>query len=126
MKFDVIIIGAGAAGLAAMDELTESGFKVCMLEAAEVAGGRIATQIPTGFEPAIETGAEFLHGKSPVTKALLRRANIEYTEVQGKMIFVRNGVWMEEQEENATPDPLDEKKKDLALQILTRHRFLHF
>ena len=113
MKFDVIIIGAGAAGLAAMDELTESGFKVCMLEAAEVAGGRIATQIPTGFETAIETGAEFLHGKSPVTKALLRRANIEYTEVQGKMIFVRNGVWIEEQEEDAAPDPLDEKKKDL-------------
>ena len=63
MKFDVIIIGAGAAGLAAMDELTESGFTVCMLEAGKFAGGRIATQVPERFDQPIETGAEFLHGK---------------------------------------------------------------
>src|SRR6185436_15236077 len=105
MHFDVIIIGAGAAGLAAMDELTEAGFKVCVLEAGDIPGGRIATQIPDGFEYPIEAGAEFIHGKAPVTKELLRKANIEFTEVQGKMIFVRNGVWIEEQEEHDDPDP---------------------
>ncbi len=110
MNFDVIIIGAGAAGLAAMDELIEGGYNVCVLEAGEVAGGRIATRVPNDFGYSIETGAEFLHGKSPVTKALLRKANIEFTEVQGKMIFVRNGVWIEQEEAGGG---LDEKKDEL-------------
>ena len=113
MQFDVIIIGAGAAGLAAMNELTGAGFKVCVLEAGDIPGGRITTQIPESFGYPIETGAEFIHGKAPVTKELLRKANIEYTEVLGKMIFVRNGVWIEEQEERDGPDLLDEKKKEL-------------
>ena len=120
MKFDVIIIGAGAAGLAAMDELTEAGLKVCLLEAGEAAGGRIATQAATGFEIVIEAGAEFLHGKGPVTKSLLHKANIEYTEVQGKMIFVRNGVWIDEREKTNDPDPLDEKKKELKADCTIR------
>src|SRR4030095_3947425 len=113
MQFDVIIIGAGAAGLAATNELTEAGFKVCVLEAGEIPGGRIATQIPESFEYPIETGAEFIHGKAPVTKELLRKANIEYTEVQGRMIFVRNGVWIEEQDKHDEPDLIDEKKKEV-------------
>ena len=38
MKYDVIIIGAGAAGLLAMRDLAKSGFHVCMLMAAGIAG----------------------------------------------------------------------------------------
>src|SRR6185295_4622994 len=75
---------------------------------------------PDGFEYPIEAGAEFIHGKAPVTKELLRKANIEFTEGQGKMIFVRNGVWIEEQEEHDDPDTLVEKKKELKADCTIR------
>jgi monoamine oxidase len=82
-----------------MNELTGAGFKVCVLEAGDIPVAASIHKFQKVSDIPIETGAEFIHGKAPVTKELLRKANIEYTEVLGKMIFVRNGVWIEEQEE---------------------------
>ena len=42
-RFDVIVIGAGAAGLAAMDGLRESGVRALALEARDRVGGRAHT-----------------------------------------------------------------------------------
>jgi monoamine oxidase len=97
MKYDIIIIGAGAAGLLAMKDLLAAGCRVCMLEAAAVAGGRIATINENGFDGPVETGAEFVHGQLPLTLALLEEANIAYLPVEGKMIAVQNGEWKENQ-----------------------------
>jgi len=97
MKYDIIIIGAGAAGLLAMKDLLAAGYSVCMLEAAAVAGGRIATINENGFDGPVETGAEFVHGKLPLTLALLEEANIAYLPVEGKMIAVQNGEWKKNQ-----------------------------
>jgi len=96
MKYDVIIIGAGAAGLLAMRDLTIEGYHVCMLEAAGIAGGRITT-IKEGFENYIEAGAEFIHGKLPFTFQLLKEAGLSYEAVEGKMIGVRQGQWQREE-----------------------------
>src|SRR6187401_3494750 len=96
MKYDVIIIGAGAAGLLAMKDLTKAGYHVCMLEAAEVAGGRIST-IKEGFQDHVEAGAEFIHGKLPLTFKLLKEAGLSYEAVEGKMISVQNGNWQTEE-----------------------------
>ncbi|MEP6726348.1 MAG: NAD(P)/FAD-dependent oxidoreductase [Bacteroidota bacterium] len=93
MKYDVVIIGAGAAGLMAMKELLAAGYHVCLLEASVVAGGRIATIEESGFDQPAETGAEFVHGKLPLTLQLLNKANIEYIPVEGKMIAVEKGKW---------------------------------
>jgi len=97
MKYDIIIIGAGAAGLLAMKDLLAAGYSVCMLEAAAAAGGRIATINENGFDGPVETGAEFVHGKLPLTLALLEEANIAYLPVEGKMIAVQNGEWKKNQ-----------------------------
>lgn len=59
--FDTIVVGAGAAGLAAARELASSGLRVVILEARNRVGGRIHT-LP-GPAP-LELGAEFLHGKN--------------------------------------------------------------
>jgi monoamine oxidase len=96
MKYDVIIIGAGAAGLLAMRELAEAGYHVCLLEAAEIAGGRIST-IKEGFQSHVEAGAEFIHGKLPLTFKLLKEAGLSYEVVEGKMIGVQNGNWQTEE-----------------------------
>ena len=97
MKYDIIIIGAGAAGLTAMKDLAEAGYKVCMLEAAETVGGRIATIEEEGFTGPVETGAEFIHGKLPLTFRLLKEAAIPYEAVEGDMIGVQNGAWQKEE-----------------------------
>jgi monoamine oxidase len=96
MKYDVIIIGAGATGLLAMRDLAKAGYNVCMLEAAATAGGRIST-IKGDFENYTEAGAEFIHGKLPLTFHLLKEAGLSYEAVEGKMIGVRQGQWQSEE-----------------------------
>jgi len=44
---DTLVIGAGAAGLAAASELASNGHQVTVLEARERPGGRILTDIET-------------------------------------------------------------------------------
>jgi len=73
---DVIVIGAGAAGLAAADELARKGARVLVLEARERIGGRCWTRRMAGLQIPVELGAEFIHGEAQVTHALLKRAGL--------------------------------------------------
>jgi monoamine oxidase len=72
----VIIIGAGAAGLAAADELARKGARVLILEARDRVGGRCWTRRMPGLEIPVELGAEFIHGEAKVTHAFLKRAGL--------------------------------------------------
>ena len=62
---DVIVLGAGIAGLTAARQLVTAGLRVHVLEARSRVGGRILTH-KVGNE-AIELGAEFIHGSRPVS-----------------------------------------------------------
>jgi monoamine oxidase len=73
-SFDVIVIGAGAAGLVAAAELLQAGQSVLVLEARDRVGGRIWTRREPGLPAPIELGAEFVHGHAPITRELLARA----------------------------------------------------
>jgi monoamine oxidase len=81
----VIIIGAGAAGLAAARLLLLEGVQVTVLEASSRIGGRIWTEKRKGFSAPLELGAEFIHGKAPRTFSLLKRYQIPYTKVKGSI-----------------------------------------
>lgn len=70
------MIGAGAAGLAAADELSRKGARVLMLEARDRIGGRCWTRRIAGLTIPIELGAEFIHGEAKVTHRLLKRAGL--------------------------------------------------
>ena len=52
--------------------------KVCILEARDRIGGRVHTVTEKGFSKSIEAGAEFIHGKLPLTFKLLKEAGIKY------------------------------------------------
>ena len=81
---DVIVIGAGAAGLAAAAALSRSGHCVEVLEARDRLGGRIWTRLEPGLAAPVELGAEFIHGDSPETYALLRQAGGSAVDTTGE------------------------------------------
>jgi monoamine oxidase len=58
----VIIIGAGAAGLAAAAMMAESGIEVRVLEARDRIGGRVWTDTSLGMP--LDLGASWIHGTS--------------------------------------------------------------
>jgi len=61
---DILIIGAGVAGLAAAAELANNGAHVTIVEARDRIGGRIHTIHDPLCPVPIELGAEFVHGTS--------------------------------------------------------------
>src|SRR5437868_8952838 len=77
---DVIILGAGAAGLSAAIELTRAGLAVSVIEARNRIGGRIFTLRDPVCDAPIELGAEFIHGKPPEICDLLRRNHLDALE----------------------------------------------
>ncbi|HTX06788.1 MAG TPA: NAD(P)/FAD-dependent oxidoreductase [Steroidobacteraceae bacterium] len=69
---DIIVIGAGAAGLAAAAALGRAGHSVLVLEARDRIGGRIWSRHEPALPVPVELGAEFIHGASPETHEWLR------------------------------------------------------
>lgn len=88
---DVLIIGAGAAGLLAARQLAAAGRQVVLLEARDRIGGRAHTLTPPGFTQPIEAGAEFIHGEAPLTRGLLREAGMTWQDTTGETYQVKNG-----------------------------------
>src|SRR3984885_12853513 len=75
---EVLIIGAGVAGLTAARDLTAAGARVLVLEARDRLGGRIMTHhTPDG---PIELGAEFVHGAVEETLGVAVRAGLPLRE----------------------------------------------
>jgi monoamine oxidase len=81
--FDVIVVGAGAAGMAAAQALSAAGITVAVLEARARIGGRILTVRTEGSDRPLELGAEFVQGRVPETLAIAERAGLALCEVSG-------------------------------------------
>jgi monoamine oxidase len=72
---DVIVIGAGIAGVTAARALTEAGLDVTVVEARDRIGGRIHS-IRDFCELPVEAGAEFIHGLRADTWPDVRAAGL--------------------------------------------------
>jgi len=77
---DVIVVGAGAAGLAAALQLATRSVRVIALESRDHIGGRVMWQSVGTVSVPAELGAEFIHGAAPETSALLREAGLAKVE----------------------------------------------
>lgn len=91
---DVLVVGAGVAGLAAARSLADAGLQVVILEAARRIGGRIYTEHVPGTQTgslAVELGAEFVHGLPQITWNLLREARLETQELHGLHLWFEQG-----------------------------------
>jgi monoamine oxidase len=87
---DVVVVGAGMAGLTAARALAEAGLKVLVVEAQDRIGGRIWTR-HVGDE-AIELGAEFIHGRPSELWALIEEAGLETYERGGAQLCFDDGA----------------------------------
>jgi monoamine oxidase len=90
-RFDAVVIGAGAAGLAAAAQLAANGCRVCVLEARDRLGGRIYTLREPDLPIPLELGAEFIHGASPSTIEWLRKGNEVIVDATQTRWRVRDG-----------------------------------
>lgn len=122
--FDVIVIGAGAAGLMAAWELIQTGKRTAVIEAKRHVGGRAHTIQDNNFDLPVELGAEFVHGNLELTQMLLKKANVEQYKVSGD-------IWQNEDKELDEQDDfiedfssLNKKFKELSEDI-TVAEFIH-
>src|SRR5437588_12742828 len=81
---EVLVIGAGVAGLAAASRLSQAGIRVLVLEGRDRIGGRVLTVHPSETDVAVELGAEFVHGRPPETWELIKSASLKPVEVKGE------------------------------------------
>jgi len=81
---DVIVIGAGAAGLAGASVLGRAGLSVTIFEARDRVGGRMFTLRDPVCQAPIELGAEFIQGLPLEIWEPLQARNIIVTEVTGE------------------------------------------
>ena len=123
---DILIIGAGIAGLAAGRKFTKAFKNVVILEAAERPGGRIADLEDASFPGPVMLGAEFIHGKLPLTLALLKEAGVGYQPIEGRSVKMTGGKIDQTGDEDidwpAVMDRLGALEEDMSLrEFLSLH-----
>ena len=91
MSYDVLIIGAGAAGLSAASEVARLGGSALVLEARERIGGRCWSLDVPGMALPVELGAELIHGRPAATFSLLERAGVYAIDRTGSGWHVERG-----------------------------------
>ncbi len=80
---EVVVIGAGVAGLACAQALCEAGLRVTILEARSRVGGRIWTVHPYLTKAPVELGAEFIHGLPREVWQIVERTGLPTQELTG-------------------------------------------
>ena len=87
-----LVVGAGAAGLMTARELARAGRQVTVIEARQRCGGRIYPLPAEAFGYPAEGGAEFVHGAAPVTRAVMREAQLSLLPRAGTRWSARSGT----------------------------------
>ena len=125
---DVVVIGAGAAGLAAAAALSRAGRTVLVLEARARIGGRVWTRRMPGLSVPVELGGEFVHGEAAVTHALLRKAGMATVPSGRVQRYAQGGrlrpVDSFKQAQLAMQDTSALQERDLSVEELLRRRRL--
>ncbi|WP_037605763.1 flavin monoamine oxidase family protein [Streptacidiphilus rugosus] len=119
MRTDILVIGAGAAGLACARRLHDEGLAVVVHEARPRLGGRIHSHHPADGGPPLELGAQVVHGDRNPAHALVGAARMRALPRDVTARIVQDGVeqgmsalargrrapWLVEAQLHAAPGP---------------------
>jgi Monoamine oxidase len=89
--YDVVVIGAGAAGLMAAARLAAAGRRVVVWEARDRIGGRIWSEERKGWPLAVELGAEFVHSGNEVMEEVLKAAGVRKRRIEERHWLAGDG-----------------------------------
>ena len=78
-KYDVIVVGAGLAGLSCAYELSEKGKKVLVIEAQDYAGGRTSSFDDNGMR--VESGLHRYIGYYSALPRLLKKCGVKIGDI---------------------------------------------
>lgn len=121
---DVLVIGAGVAGLAAAREISAAGFCVRVLEARDRIGGRVFTIHDDKSGTPIELGAEFVHGRPPEILDIVRAADLRLCEAAESHWQLRDGVVIKAGEFWSELDEIMDCMKDVREHDLSFKEYL--
>ncbi|HEY0382735.1 MAG TPA: NAD(P)/FAD-dependent oxidoreductase [Candidatus Elarobacter sp.] len=114
---DVVVIGAGAAGLAAARVLSNAGRSVVVLEARDRIGGRIYTREDASLPVPVDLGGEFIHGTADVSFALLRAANTVAIDTGDGSFIYADGELREREDPFAVVERVLARARDLDADV---------
>lgn len=113
--YDVIVVGAGIAGLAAARALADDGWAVLVVEASSQVGGRVRTD--RGLGVAFDLGASWIHGTdgNPITD-LVDEAGVSTVELDEDDVaaYDQGGRQWSDDEWEAADEAFEELIDDLA------------
>jgi monoamine oxidase len=128
MDADVIVIGAGAAGLAAARALGERSLRVVLVEARDRIGGRVWSKPVAGSVEPAELGAEFIHGPAAETMQLLHDAGLHAVPIGDEAWTIGENGQVERNDQSfvAAATALLEKASSLAADESAQRFFERF
>lgn len=121
---DVLVVGAGVAGLAAAGEFLSAGLDVLILEARDRLGGRIYTVHDPMMAVPVELGAEFVHGMPREIFDIAAVARLGVCELDGESWSYRRGRLVRSADLFDSIGPVFERMREFATQDATLQEFL--
>ena len=90
-ELDVVVVGAGLAGLAAARVTTAAGLRTVVVEAADEVGGRVRTDVVDGFR--LDRGFQILLTAYPEVQGQLDLAALDLGRFEpGAQVWVDGGL----------------------------------
>jgi len=123
-RFDVIIVGAGIAGLAAANELDSKGFDVLILEARDRIGGRIWSSDEWNGST-VDLGASWIHGieNNPITDIAIKYG-IEtiVMDLNPSELYDYEGNWFDDEKQDQAWAMFDNFQEFIIMENERRER----